>query len=569
MGITGLLLAGALAIAPAPSTLSEAVALARGGAPGLALSLLDELQARAPEPAAWVAAERERVHILAAGGAWRELAERVSALPDGMPPPFVAWANERRAEALLQLGDGAAARAIAAGSIWGDPVPEPDALRALRMLIVRSHQVDGDLDDALVAMSRYAQDYGAHDPALVTRYAEALLAAERPADALHALGDVDGPLKWLAALRAGTVPAGQVFEQAVRTGSARSASVDTRRAAWRVAGEAATRLRNRAAAVAAFERALATPPSNEPMPHVLQPTADDLWHAYHEWGRALGNEARLIVGVVDGWRAAADARAGEDAVGARALYATLYRDAGRPEDADALARSLAAEPGGEHVLAALFAAPIAGPPALLPAGVRRALTEPALANGELRLAAELMRDLEAPDGADPFWWELRRARVEVLAGDRAVGSERLVALLARTPGHDPDAALQVVFDLQRGDAHVEALRVLTTLVARDDLPVQLRRELHYWIAESYRALDAAAEAARHYLRSAMAADPYAMDPWAQTARFEAAQSLAHAGLVDDAVNQLQSLLNATDDDARRAGLARRIDELRQAADTRR
>jgi TolA-binding protein len=90
---------------------------------------------------------------------------------------------------------------------------------------------------------------------------------------------------------------------------------------------------------------------------------------------------------------------------------------------------------------------------------------------------------------------------------------------------------------------------------------KLQRELYYWMAESRKASEAYAEAARLYLKSAMLLDPKAGDPWGQTARYQAADALAHAGMVRDARVLFQQLLKTTTDPGRRAVLNRQLQKL--------
>ncbi|MDE2273235.1 MAG: hypothetical protein KGL00_03475, partial [Gammaproteobacteria bacterium] len=71
-------------------------------------------------------------------------------------------------------------------------------------------------------------------------------------------------------------------------------------------------------------------------------------------------------------------------------------------------------------------------------------------------------------------------------------------------------------------------------------------------ADSYKALGNYAQAAELYLRSATLTDPYAMDNWAKSARYQAAQMLAKAGYIEDARNVYQGLLNATSDPGQQA-----------------
>ena len=61
--------------------------------------------------------------------------------------------------------------------------------------------------------------------------------------------------------------------------------------------------------------------------------------------------------------------------------------------------------------------------------------------------------------------------------------------------------------------------------------------------------------------SAMVVDAKAQDPWAQTARYQAAESLAKAGLQNDARDLFQQLLDTTKDPSRRAVLNREIQRL--------
>lgn len=567
--LLALLLSLAPAAPAADASLEEIAALARGGAHGLSLRLLDEFQS-APDvaPAAWTAAEHQRVEILAARGDWAVLAERLASLDPELPRPFLDWAAARRADALLQLGDGAGARAALLPLVWSDGA-RGDALRAWRAAIIRSYVVDGDTDAALTALQRFALDHGADDGSLRAVHGEVLLAAGRATDAVQVLGDADDPLAWLARLRAGAAAPGAVFERAVRTGSARDANGAVRHASWRVAAEAARRMNNAQAAVAALERALASADRSLNLPRILEVGPDELWAAYHEWGRALGNASQLIVGVDQGW---IDAAEQAESPQARALFAALSGFARQPQVVEfahyRFARSLRAEPGGDRVLAALYleSGEFATPDDV-PAMVRYLLVDYLLRQGEIVLASRLVADLEAaPADVDPGEWGLRRARVLVLAGRPQDGAAALSSLLDGGAAVDTDRLMQVLFDLQSAGAHREALALFDRVGATAELDVQRRRELLYWMADSRRALGDDAEAARLYLRSAGLEDPYALDPWAQTARFQAAEALAAAGLHDDAAAIIRTLLNATDDPGRRAVLQQRLDQLTRGAD---
>jgi hypothetical protein len=118
----------------------------------------------------------------------------------------------------------------------------------------------------------------------------------------------------------------------------------------------------------------------------------------------------------------------------------------------------------------------------------------------------------------------------------------------------------VVFDLQALGEDRGALRYLEPLLGQP-LPPNQRRELLFWTADSHAALGEHVEAARLYLGSATILDPFAMDPWAQTARYRAAQELAEGGLHADARRQFVALQNATSDPARQAVLRHELQQL--------
>ena len=69
------------------------------------------------------------------------------------------------------------------------------------------------------------------------------------------------------------------------------------------------------------------------------------------------------------------------------------------------------------------------------------------------------------------------------------------------------------------------------------------------------------QAAILYLQWAIWPGAAMMDPWAQTARFNAAESLQQSGLVEDARRIYEALLEITQAPVRRALLNRKIQQL--------
>src|SRR5699024_10103843 len=95
-------------------------------------------------------------------------------------------------------------------------------------------------------------------------------------------------------------------------------------------------------------------------------------------------------------------------------------------------------------------------------------------------------------------------------------------------------------------------------------PLQRRRELLYWRAESREGLEQYGAAAALYLRSALLADGRGADAWGQTARYQAAGMLAQAGLVGDARRIYRALLRVTQNENRRSTLRHRLRQLPSA-----
>jgi len=170
---------------------------------------------------------------------------------------------------------------------------------------------------------------------------------------------------------------------------------------------------------------------------------------------------------------------------------------------------------------------------------------------------------ESPAGTREYDWLLRQARVLLLGGKLKQGDAKLDALIKsyREPNKDDtDRLLQILFDLQTLHADELAILHFRQLMA---LPIDARqyREILFWMADSFKSLEQYEKAALLYLQSTMYPGPDTMDPWAQTARFNAGESLAKAGLVDDARRIYQSLLKVTKEPARRSFLRRSIQQL--------
>jgi hypothetical protein len=545
-------------------------ALVKGGAPKLALKLLDKEQTSGLPGAQWIALERQRLAIYDALHDWDAIAHRVQALPPDLPADFRQHALEQAAQARLAANDAEGARRFLRRLIWQEPA-DASKLAHWRRLVIRSYLLEDNLADAQRALLRYKQDYQAKGDVWQVLHAEILLRAGSHKAAFEMLAGVQSfearLLRLLASLRAGQYRPRDALAEAEKLAGQLHAQPVWQRRAWVLAAHAAAAAKDFGAHVRALEKALALAPSpGEPPMFRVRP--DDLWPAYDRLAEATGNAARLLVGHDSAWIKKAEAYACSDRPRARALYAFLGRRA-----ADAAARTLAhqrladglLEAGLGHTLQGLYTESRRYPDiSAIPETVRYRLADKALADFNIQLAARLVKDLtDPPEGEDAELWGLRRARMLVYAGDYKPALALLSDVLnkhRRLESELSDRYLQVLFDLQAVDRHPEAAALLEGVYARTDNE-RLRREILFWQADSKSALGQYQEAAELYLRSATHNGATGEDPWGHTARFHAAETLAKAGLVEDARSVYQKLLKSTPDPRRRAQIERNIQQL--------
>ena len=203
--------------------------------------------------------------------------------------------------------------------------------------------------------------------------------------------------------------------------------------------------------------------------------------------------------------------------------------------------------------------------ASVPAEVRYQLVEYALSNGDIKRASDLMASLDTqPEGVDAFNWHLRRARTLVMGGRAEQGSAILDQLLDDElfiEAEQLDKLMQVIFDLQSSEHHDQALSLFRRLQQERQLAPKQRRELFYWMAESLEASEQYSQAALYFMRSATYVDGSGDDLWGQSARYNAAEALTKAGLINDARRVYRALLKVTQDPARLAVLHGKLQQL--------
>ncbi|RMG52482.1 MAG: hypothetical protein D6717_11875 [Gammaproteobacteria bacterium] len=566
--LAGLFLVLAAGIVQAAS-IEETRRMAAAGAVDLALQTIDRVQPAADrQPGRWAEWERLRLELLADKGDWPALLARTRNLPEGAPAALRRQAAELRARALLESGQPAQARRVWAELIWNtEPKQlEHKALRRWRFGILKALMAEPDPAPALAAWRRFQQDYPELTDDELEQRVRFALRAGQPDEALEQLKDRRGealePWWLLARLRSGKTPPADIMKAAeAAAGKAESTAVQGR--LWLIAAEAAARAGRGRNRVRDLEQALKRLPVARDA--LLRVRADDLWDSYLDYGRWLGNRARLLQGDDAAWLALAEQE--KDPLKRRALHALVAIEgsveAVRAQGHERLLRDLGADDGLLLENLYLHSANFPGID-YIPQVVRLRLAERALEQGRHDQASELMQGIEAPpEGMDPFDWGLRLARIHILGGreDRGIdGLYRVLGSRARLGRDEADRFLQAVFDLQTLKRDEDALKLLGALLPRLEDRGQVR-EVYYWMADSWKALGEYDRAATFYLRSALLPDGVGLDPWGQTARFQAAEMLARAGLVEDARRLYEQLLRITHDRKRRIVLRQRLQQL--------
>jgi len=556
------------ALALDTSSLKELAQLARAGAPQLALRRMDAEQPEAGQDLVqWTAWEQERLQILASQKLYSELIARVDSLPASVDERFRRLALSLKADAQLQLGQADAARETVRALLWlQGGVAETGNLTRWRRLVIRSYLLEDKNEDARLALLRYRQDFGDEDRQWQWLSAQVMLQSGHADSAFKLLQQDETPqgrfLHLAAQLQVAPQQAAAVEEMAVKQAQqADTPQLDS--AFWGLAAAAAEQARQPYRQIEYLEHALALPFDHELMHGVLELDADQLWDAYLQQGKRIGNSEQKLLGNDEDWYFPATEAMEKEPLRARVLFSVLSE-----YGSDAQRQSLAHEylvgmlddlPNGKLLVQRLYLESRRFADVdKLPPVIRYRLIDEALESGELQTASRLIAGLaEPPAGGDRFAWDLRRARVAIYTDDVKSGDEMLQQLLADQElvwdKQKVDRLLQVVFDLQTLRYHQQALALFSALL---DKPVdqQQRRELLFWMADSLQELEQYERAAYLYLKSATLTDATAMDPWAQTARYRAAKA-------EDARQIYSSLLRATRDTSRKAVLQNEIQRL--------
>lgn len=524
----------------------------------------------------WMRWERLRIRLYRDRGDWSAISARIETMPASTPASFRQWLLVEAAQAELSARRGTKARKYLRQLVWASGATDKQ-MAYWRRLIIRSYLVDNRINDARTALLRYKADYRTRSDAWQLLHARVLMRAQDYQQAFRVLGDIQtmeaNLLRLYAALHGGIYKPEVVMAKARRFAGRPRLKPDQLRRTWLLAVQAAQKLADQNLATAFLELALNVGLPDTPNDVFFPLKADDLWQSYAKLAEVVGNRERLLVGDDAPWLNKADKLAKSNAVSSRAIYGFLAVRTGATRTRDVAHRRLtdALFADSKQVVArAIYArSSHIETPAEIPDSVRYQLANDALKAHDVRQAAIWMKELRLPpSGEDIGQWTLRRARTLIYAGDTRPAIELLRNMLSERKILTDDMAsrtIQVLFDLQAVREHGDAYQLMQMVYDRTEKQ-SLKRELLYWMGESKVALKEYEKAAELYLRSATRAQvkggqPKGADLWGQSARYQAAEVLGKAGLVEDARSIYRGLLRIATDAKRRALIERRLQQL--------
>ena len=546
--------------------------ISSSGAPALTLKMLDQTQPKVDvDLYEWILWEQERYAILSKWQQWDKLIVRIERLPDDLPIQFKNQATTHRIKAYLELDQTVTARNILRQQLWQSTSDSNVDEQTWRRQIIISYIKDNRLADAQVAMRRFDQDFQVETPDWLLLRATVLIQAERYETAIQLLKELDS---WqakttyrLAQLKAEQITAkdlGQLIATKMKHPDTSDDELTTLAALKFFAAEQLSLVDRVVALEGLFE--IGYHSSLE----LFKLSPDYLWDAYIEYAQLVGNRAELLIGDDAKWLELATNGVKATPVKARSLFASLIVNS-----TDATLVRQAAEgylnsfgeaaETKQNLLDQLFnRSKTFANAGKIPPNIRYQLVDLALKKADIDEATRLMSGLSSyPEGSSRFSWQLRQSRVLILGGRYDEGSQIMQGLIdeyKETSTQNTDRILQVLFDMQTVELHKQTIHLLNQLL-RAPIDPRQHREILFWIADSYKGMKKFDQAALLYLQSAMLPGPATMDPWAQTARFNAAESLQQSGLTEDARRIYEGLLNITQDPARRALLKRSIQQL--------
>jgi len=563
--------------------------LVKLGVPGLALRFVDSKQ---PEfdfkkLAEWLWWEQKRIQLLQRLQRWSDVVQRISNqqklwLSDEVASYDKNWFLIQKIKAHQKLKQHQVALSQLQNLLWNmDAYVGSDTISNWRRLIIRNYLDTGKIEDAQRAMRRYLQDYGGapeeNDSQWNMLRAQLLMRTGRFQEVIRLLSNAktieEDSLLLVAKIKANVIAAESVSLQASEKLLDENISDEQRSAYYFALLLSAIKSNNSMLQIEALENLL----SRRSLSYLesIFPNAkeyidiDKLWQAYQNFGFQIANQDNLLRGDDEIWYLKAGNLFETKPLYAKVLYVVLAFNAQQQYHKTIAFQQLIVlleknKAKLELIHKLFMKSQHITDIEQVPATVRYRLVDYALSRADLKSAAILMEKLQQPpEGEEVFDWGLRRARILILDGQHEEGSQVLNELAkagVEITESQIDQYMQVVFDLQNIKQHDLALSAFSKL-DQYSLGAKLQREIAYWKAESFQSKGEYEQAAYLYLKSAEPLDN-TYDPWYHTASFKAAESLAQAGLIEDARRRYILLLKITDNAARKAVIRQQLQQLR-------
>ncbi len=536
--------------------------VAESGAPSLAMFMLDKQQKHLKQNSKnYLILEQQRHKIIIKWQLWQQGLKRIEALPNPIKPKFTVWANTLNVVYLIELKKYNAALAKLRTLIWSENNHNKKQLALWQKLIIRTYLESNQINNAEKAMLRYQQDYKDQSLKWMVLQAEILIFSGRADEVIDLLsGRYDEQFvlfNLLAKLKTQSLSNNNIYAKAIEKANEEHIAIETKAKYWLIAAQAAA---NSGSTVRQALNLNKVARLNIKLNQRLFPfSGDALWQAYLKNGLYIGNKDRLLLGDDERWFKEVELALPNYQIKAKSLLTVVAfksQNANNQKRAyNRLIELILNNEQGLNVLKTLFVnTKRFEDSTTIPHKARYILVDDALANNNIFDASKLISQLSQPEGENQFNWEIRRARILIMGAHYQEGItilENLINSSSVVQSKQFDKITHVLFDLQSVEKYHESNQLFDLFLKRD-ISVKRKREILFWQADAYVELLKYKQAALLYFQSAYLINNYGSDPWGKTARYNAAEALANAGLIDDAERTYSKLLQETSNAKRRS-----------------
>lgn len=506
---------------------------------------------------------------------WQALREATDSVPTDFPTIMRHYALRKHIIALIALGKSEQVRQIIRQQLIINHA-KGELVQQLRQSLIESYLKQNMFDDANRAMQLYEIEYRNNSVEWNQLRARILIEKQQYNEAINSLAafnDIQSSLiKLEARLKLGDLSPKQVQQQLRTVIGDDQAGYSIRYYAYDIAVQAAQISADLETIVSSLEEQLGfvmSPKAANQLNSDTTVTVTDirqkLMQAYHLIAQEQANNFGLLLDDSD--KLVALAVETESTVVKRALYVQVLTQAAdietKKKASDKIVASLITD-NRSQIVPILFRSDTVGLGQFyLLADTHLSLLNTALSREDLRLAAFVTEQItQVPEGVEEARWQLQNARIAILTNNIDTAQDYLNQWFNQNDRLTPDRVdqmLQPLFDLQKIKRHDLALTYFERLYSMN-ISSRHKREIAFWLAESYEATDELVYAADYYLSSAMMQNN-GFDQWGEAARFRAADCLLSLGLYDDARNLFEGLLKRTENVQRQSQLNQKLQDL--------